>query len=120
MGSAFKGNGPILVTPALWDQRLASAESPEEVVGLARDFLASWHPADIAALPESCWPPRIKDADDVNAYAFQLVHARFRCQIDDRPVECMSSFFTAASHRLSQLIAAANSRDEEDDEGRAA
>ena len=41
-----------------WFDLLASASTPVEVVNVARDYLATWTPDEIAALPRACRPPR--------------------------------------------------------------
>jgi hypothetical protein len=113
----FKGAGITLVTPGLWQRRLDLARTDEQVVQVARDFLASWHPLDISTFPNRCWPRRMKDADDINAYTFDVLNARFELQSDDTGLEQMSTFFSAASTRLSQIAGLARESSEEDSDG---
>jgi hypothetical protein len=96
------------VTPAFtWQRRLDSAHSEAEIVDAARDFLALFDPFELNALPRACRPPgKIVDADDVAAYAFELV--RHECDTDARETDLvhkLARFFAHAATRLSQVNA---------------
>jgi hypothetical protein len=65
-------------------QRFAHTRSAEEVVALARDYLASLAPELIARLPEDCRPMQIKYEDDLDFWAFRLVQ---RYHSSDEPVD---------------------------------
>ncbi len=92
----------IMIT---WQHRLAEAYDTEQVLWVVRDFIASWHPEELSALPAGCRPERMADADDVALYAFRLAQ-RTCCADGDGPaLQRMSTFFSAASHRVSQLMA---------------
>jgi len=89
-----------------WSHRLATSSTEAQVVDVARDFLATFSPYDLARLPESCRPGRIVDANDVNELAFILV----RHDHDDslgtpRAIHRLTTFFGNASLRLSELMA---------------
>jgi hypothetical protein len=89
-----------------WPGLLEVAASTEEVVSLAKDFLAAWSPEEIAALPVECQPRRLIDGDDVTFYAFDLV--KHQCdQRRNARVGKMAAFFSSASLRLSQIMARA-------------
>jgi hypothetical protein len=47
--------------------QLDEAKTVAEVVAIARDYLASWTPGEIAQLPVDCRPTRIRDESDVTA-----------------------------------------------------
>jgi hypothetical protein len=91
-----------------WENRLATATTEPEVVTLAKDFLASFTPGEIARLPESCRPRKLFDADDVTNYAFDL--AWQNCE-DGDVIERFARFFSQASRRLSQILARADNQD---------
>ena len=89
-----------------WDTRLKEAHTNEDVLWVVRDFLSHWTPQQLSELPEGCRPGRIEDPDDVAEYALILVWKR--CHSDFFPVprlHAMTSFFAAASQRLSQIAA---------------
>ena len=88
-----------------WPQRLKSARSEAEVVDIARDFLATFSPYDLARLPEALRPGRLVDGNDVSEFAFTLVrhdhddsHGTARC------IYRLTNFFTNASVRLTELM----------------
>ena len=102
--------GQHAVSGVTWPQLLAAAHSAHEVLAIARDFVASMDPDELAPLPVPCQPRKLVDADDVMAYAYELV--RHHCGEHDRPavvatVDKLSAFFSHATNRLSQLAAPA-------------
>lgn len=94
-----------------WESRLQRAYSVEDVVAVVNDFLATWGPEELAALPEHLRPWSVKGSDDVSLYAFRLM-SRATLPGNDHILLRMSTFFSAAAHRLSQIlsIAAAEAR----------
>jgi hypothetical protein len=90
-----------------WQSRLDAAQSEADVVAAARDFLALFDPFELNALPKPCRPPgKIVDADDVAAYAFELV--LHECDHDAREADLvhkLARFFAHAATRLSQVNA---------------
>jgi hypothetical protein len=98
-----------------WENRLAKVTTELEVVTLAKDFLASFTPGEIARLPESCRPRKLFDADDVTNYAFDL--AWQNCE-DGDVIETFARFFSQASRRLSQILSRAD--DNQDGQRRSA
>jgi len=103
--SIHQGSGVHMVGTT-WQHRLDAARGAEEIVAAARDYLASFGPLELAALPDGCRPPRkIVDADDVTTYAFELV--RFECEVHDTRdlVHKLARFFSHASMRLAQITA---------------
>jgi hypothetical protein len=92
--------------PLSWQDRLEVAMTEGEVLAVARDFLATVTPYEIAGLPAALRPERIGDANDVTSYAFELVRADF----DDGHamhgvLHRLAHFFSRASIRLSQILA---------------
>jgi hypothetical protein len=97
-----------------WQERLDLAETEDEVVRVARDFLAALHHSDIARLPDSCKPRKLFTAADVGTYAFDL--ARWDCgELEDvaQLVHRLAAFFVSANVRLSQILARTNDEDGE-------
>ena len=91
--------------PQSWQGRLAAASSVAEVVEIARNFVATFSPADIACLPEVVRPPELVEPQDVSAYAFALV--RHYCDDNSgsaRLAYRLASFFSSASIRLSRMV----------------
>lgn len=88
-----------------WQKIIASAARKSDVVAAARDFLSTWTPEQIAALPAECRPGEMNEPHDVADYAFTLVSKQ--CADEDQPpaLNAMASFFAAASIRLSEISA---------------
>ena len=99
---------PYRLVAVSWPQRLKGARTEAEVVAIARDFLATFSPYDLARLPEVLRPGRIVDGNDVNEIAFTLVrhdhddsHGTARC------IHRLTNFFTNASVRLTEISSGA-------------
>ena len=89
-----------------WLGRLGQATSEPEVVEAAREFLATVDPAEVARLPEALRPPKLTDAEDVSAYALDLVRLDIERGPDtQRTLQRLATFFSRASTRLSQIFA---------------
>jgi hypothetical protein len=92
-----------------WQDRLEEASSEAEVVAVARDFIATFTPAEMALLPPECRPGKFFEANDLTSYAFALL--RHDCS-DEREVaelvHKLAHFFSNASTRLSQIMARSN------------
>jgi len=102
--SIYPYPGRQRLTATSWPQRLRSATSEQEVVDIARDFVATFSPYDLARLPAELRPGRFVDGNDVADFAFNLV----RQDHDDaegtaRCIHKMTHFFTQASVRLSEV-----------------
>jgi hypothetical protein len=98
----FQMQGP----PLTWAQRLESAETPEEVVSIAREFIAQFTPYEIHALPAPCKPPaKFVDEADIGAYAYALV--RHECEDNAEHAQLvhkMAAFFSTAAKRIAELL----------------
>jgi hypothetical protein len=91
-----------------WQGRLEAATSREDVVDVARDFLALVTPEEVARMPVDCRPGKLVDGEDVANYAVML--ARRSCDPDcfgDHNLQRVAAFFGDALGRLSQLAPAA-------------
>jgi hypothetical protein len=87
-----------------WEGCLGRASTPEDVVALAREFMAHWSPYEIELLPRALRPGKIVDAQDVAEFAYTLVCARSVADIvPGALVHRMSTFFSHAAARLSQI-----------------
>src|SRR5690349_3807175 len=94
----------------LWFDLLAAAGTPEEVVRVARDFLATWTPEEIARLPADCRPPRtLRFAEEVVDYAFSLVKAHVDDASQNEVITRMANFFAEASWRVAAAMSALES-----------
>ena len=89
-----------------WETRLQRAYSTEAILAIVRDFIATWSPSELAALPEHLRPGRPRDSDDVALYAFRLMSLP-RSAVDSHILHRITIFFTAASHRLSEILSIA-------------
>ena len=93
-----------------WRNLIRSSSQEEDVLELVRDHMARWSPEEIAMLPVDCRPPRIRDAEDISRWAFDLASthcARSSAGDDDTLLERMLEFVTQAALRLSELQAEA-------------
>jgi hypothetical protein len=91
-----------------WQEKMEDAADVHEVIGIARDYLASWDRHELAALPEPCRPGKVFDANDIQAYALQLVRNDCTAHGAAAPlIEKMAKFFSLASVRCSQILATA-------------
>ena len=88
-----------------WQGRIAAALTEQDVVGVARDFVAALEPRDIASLPEECRPGKIVDSNDVTGYAFLLVRTQCADAGAAGLMWKLADFFSKASIRLSQILA---------------
>ena len=88
-----------------WPDLLERASDPDEVLKVVRDFLATWDPYELAALPGPCKPPlRFEQAEDVVGYAFNLVQHQCGPGADDAGVARMAAFFAVAARRVAVLM----------------
>jgi len=88
-----------------WQHRLDSAQCADELVLVGRDFLASFDPFELHALPEHCRPPAKLIAADVGPYAFDLVRHECATPETEELVHKLARFFSHAATRLAQLTA---------------
>ncbi len=100
--SSFDRPPTVMLT---WQQRLGEARATEEVLWVVKDFIASWHPEELSSLPDDCRPGRLADPDDVAFYAFTLVREQRMTERYNPSLHRMATFFSAASHRISQIMA---------------
>ena len=103
MSARFPGDEPA-PGPVTWQQQLEQAQAESQVVVAAREFLAQFSPYEIEALPPSCQPPlKLVDAEDISAYALDLVRHDRQHLGSDPLVGKIAAFFSQAALRLSQI-----------------
>ena len=89
-----------------WYSQLDRAKTVGEAVGVARDFMATWSPDELALLPASCRPGRLRDDEDVEMLHGTLVEAYRLSRATGRELDAlqrMTSFIVRASIRLAEL-----------------
>ena len=99
---------PVNVPREDWRNLIRASTQEEQVIDLVRDHMARWSPEEIARLPKDCRPPRIRDAEDISRWAFELAstHCSQRMNADDEALlDGMLEFVTHAAVRLSELKA---------------
>jgi len=84
---------------------LAAASTEEAVVDIARRYLGQWQPAELAAIPASCRPRGVGDAEELADSAFALTRARIDSSNPQPLLEEMEAFFAMACRRVSELEA---------------
>lgn len=99
------GDGPFSphMTAATWQQRLDVARTPQEVVDIARDFVATFTAYELYALPEPCRPSTKLFAEDIPHLAFELVRHGCATAETAGTVHRLAAFFAHAAGRLAQL-----------------
>ena len=80
--------------------------SEHDVIGLVREYLSEWRPEELSRFPIDCRPGRLRDAEDLNEFAYQLARAcvSFEAQPEDIPaIEQMDAFIGAALRRTAEI-----------------
>lgn len=90
--------------PVDWQKCLWLSRSPDAVVDLVREHVATLSRDELHSLPPTCRPVRIDNAEDVARYAFYLVSERCGSRQSPSALHRLASFFSAASARLAQLM----------------
>ena len=92
----------------LWFARLDHAGTSAEVITVVNDFMATWTPAELAALPEKCRPSHISDEQYVERLRSTLVEEYRVTDAAGNELELLqrlTSLILRASIRLSELAA---------------
>ena len=96
---------------------VAAAGTKRELVEVAREYLATYSPREIARLPEECRPARIKSIDDVFYWHQRLVDVYFASVVGasvSSEYQELLTFFLAAVRRAAELGAAGGASPAED------
>ena len=56
-----------------WHERIEGTEDQDELLALAREYLASWPPEALAMIPEEARPLQVKGTDDLAYWHQRLV-----------------------------------------------
>ena len=88
-----------------WSDLLAAAATTGAVIGVVRDFIATWTPMEINALPASCKPPaKFSQPEDVVLYTYALVEWQLKAPREDPGVFRMVTFFSEATRQITHLM----------------
>jgi hypothetical protein len=99
----------------VWQNQITEARSWEELLDVARAYLASLSPEEWNALPANCRPERIKGIDDL-AYWHECManeFVRVAKGPNDEGLRRELVFFTAAAERAAELCGKALSPKED-------
>ena len=94
-----------------WHKDVRAARTWQELLALAKDFVAKLSPKDVATLPPSCREIRIKGTDDLYFWHERLAEEFFARASKDDPSDAhraLLDFFTVASDRASELCGTAS------------
>jgi hypothetical protein len=96
---------PDPMTAVIWRQLLAAASTADEVISVARDFVAGIDPVALAKIPHDCHPRRLFDAHDIGSYAYDLMRHQYQGADAGvaETVQQLAAFFSQATIRLSQI-----------------
>jgi hypothetical protein len=89
-----------------WYRQIDNANTSREVVAVARDYIASWSPQDLAGLPYAVRPGKMRDAVDIENLHALLVDEYRNTRVSGeelRPLQELTSFFVRASMRIAEL-----------------
>ena len=89
-----------------WYERIAQAPSQRDLVMVARAFVESWSPVDLAKLPAGSRPGHIADAQALADTAYDLAQDRLRGNLPpdiERLATRMHTFFAHAAARAAAL-----------------
>src|SRR5687768_2231744 len=90
-----------------WTELLEIATTPDEILVLVRDFLATWSPDELAGLPAECRPrARFLVPEEVVLYAYTLALARCEATSNNPELLRMDRFFSEASRRMAMAMSA--------------
>jgi hypothetical protein len=89
-----------------WFSQIDRASSVAEVIGVARDFVATLTPDDLKLLPPDCRPGKLRDEADIEELHAMLVEAYRNSRATGQELETLqrlTSFVVRASIRLAEL-----------------
>lgn len=89
-----------------WFRQIDSAQSLAEVLSIARDYIATWTPEELARLPVECRPGRVRDEADLEELHSTLVEEYRRSRLASEELAALqrlTSFMVRASVRIAQL-----------------
>jgi hypothetical protein len=93
-----------------WNKEIRAARSWQELLALARDFVAKLTPAEVVTLPPTCREIRIKGTDDLHFWHERLAEEFFARAARGNPTDAhrdLLDFFTIAAERATELVGTA-------------
>lgn len=103
--------------PLTWQERLDQALTEDEVVSVAREYLATVTPQEVARMPVAVRPGKLVDANDVTTYAFDLVRAECDDAMGTSALQRLAHIMSRASIRLSEIMVVEHHRPEVSNDG---
>lgn len=89
-----------------WPSQMATARTQQQLLNIAREYLATLSPAEYASVPVACRPTTLKGIDDLY-YWQQRLAEEYLDRASHDPVSGthrqLVSFFTAACDRASEM-----------------
>jgi hypothetical protein len=95
-----------------WHKEIRAARNWQELLALARDFVAKLTPGEVATLPPTCREIRIKGVDDLYFWHERLAEEFFARASRDDPSDAhrdLLDLFTVSAERASVLCGSASS-----------
>ena len=95
-----------------WFALIDSAKTPAEVLGVARDFMATWTPEELGRIPETCRPGKLRDANDIETLHACLVEEYRRSRATGpalKSLQELTSFFVRSAIRIAEITDPKNS-----------
>ena len=89
-----------------WHDRIDDIEDQDDLLALARDYLASWSPETLAMIPEQARPLQVKGTDDLAYWHQRLVDCYCTGAAKGRESELvrdMLQFFAFALQHAAEL-----------------
>lgn len=89
-----------------WHRQIDDAKTVAELVSIARDFLATWTPPELAMLPAHCRPGKIRDESDIAELHGHLAeeYRTTRASGDElTTLQLITSFMVRTSVRIAEL-----------------
>jgi hypothetical protein len=96
-----------------WNKEIRASRSWQELLALARDFVAKLSPQEIGTLPPTCREIRIKGIDDLFFWHERLAEEYFARASRGDPSQAhrdMLDFFTIAAERAVELVGSATDK----------
>ena len=89
-----------------WLHQLDRATTLDQIVAIARDYLATWTPEEIARLPRACRPGRLREPEDIEELHSCSVDAYRTTRASGAELtalQLLTSFIVHASQRIASL-----------------
>ena len=105
MTQALEDSGAFR-SESVWHRQIEATGSVDEVLMTIRDYLATITPEELARLPETCRPGRVKGDDDIEYWTFKLSRqpgAPADEGVDLELMQVIFHHFLHASMRISQI-----------------